>query len=190
MTVLDLINKSAIMLNIKEVLDDKNLDTISIENEQDVLANNFALKRLYEFAKIVIYEIASHIASVKEIKCKSTDKEILITDIDDMAKIIGVKNHYGYVKYSLTEDAIKLDEDDVYTVIYTQRPIINSVLCEIALPNAEMGDDILIHGLNSYYCLAVGLFKEFNVYNESYADKLSKLKNLKVFAMPCRSWHD
>lgn len=131
MTILDLINKSAVTLNIPEVLNDEKFANITSSTEQQVLNENFALKRLYEFAKIVLNEIGSHISQ----------------DISNAT----------------------------------------SILENIDLP-AEIGEDILVCGLNAYYALAVGLFSEFNIYNTNYRQKLNKIKNLKVFAMPCRSW--
>lgn len=131
MTVLDLINKSAVMLNIPEVLNDDKILTITPTNERDVVDGNFALKRLYEFSKIVLNEINSCITQ----------------------KIADVV----------------------------------SILDNIDLPT-DVGDDVLVCGLNAYYSLAVGLFAEYNVYKKHYQERLSKLKNLKVFAMPCRSW--
>ena len=61
---------------------------------------------------------------------------------------------------------------------------------EIDTLNGVIGDDLLVNGLNAYYCLSAGLFEEYNVYNARYIDTLSSLKNPKVFAMPCRSWHE
>ena len=76
MTILDLINKSAVMLNIQEVLNDANISTITPDNETSVLNNNFALKRLYEFSKIVINEISSHLPKDVKTECQSIEKKI------------------------------------------------------------------------------------------------------------------
>lgn len=186
MTILDLINKSAVMLNIPEVL---NQDIeISSANEQSVLENNFALKRLYEFTKTVLNEIASYVPKIVEIEHQANDNSIPITAFERLAKIISIKNQFGYVKYSQLDGNIKVPESGVYTIQFKQYPQIDSVLDEIDIYSDMITEDILIYGLNSYYCLATGLFNEFNVYNRYYMDKLSKLKSLKVFAMPCRSW--
>lgn len=132
MTVLDLINKSAIMLNVQEILNDESLKTITTENEQELLNDNFVLKRLYELSKIVINEINSysHVSSVE----------------------------------------------------------INSLFYQIEIPNSSIGEDVFVYGLNAYYCLAVGLYSEYNIYIEHYNKRIDKFKNLKVFKMPCRSW--
>lgn len=188
MTILDLINKSAIILNIQEVLKDDNIATITADNESIVLENNFALKRLYEFSKIVLNEISTCLPNVKEVKCNSSDKTISLNVLTRVAKVVGVKNQFGFVNFSIIKEDIKLEKDDLYTIVYHQYPKVDSLLSEIEIYNDMIGEDILVHGLNAYYCLATGLFAEFNVYNSHYIDKLNNLKNLKVFAMPCRSW--
>ncbi|MBQ3503044.1 MAG: hypothetical protein IJA72_05240, partial [Clostridia bacterium] len=161
--------------------------TLNNETEQNVLSANFALKRLFEFSKIVLNEINSFTPQVDEIVIKSVDKKIPLADFASMLKIISIKNQYGYVKYLIIDEDIVVEEDDVYTITYSKFPNIDSILNEINLPS-NVGEDVLINGLNSYYCLAVGLFNEFNIYNERYRERLTNLKNLKVFKMPCRSW--
>jgi hypothetical protein len=187
MTVLDLIKKSAIMLNIQEVLN-ADLTSVDNQNQQTLMDNNFALKRLYEFAKIVLNEINSYMPTVKQIKCTAKNKQISLNSFEGLSKIIGVQNHYGYVKYSVEGENIIVAEDGNYLVTFNQCPQINSLLDVINQHEDILGDDILVYGLNSYYCLATGLFNEFNVYNAHYSERLAKLKNFKVFAMPCRSW--
>lgn len=187
MTILDLINKSSIMLNISEVLNAE-LGDITTENENEVLANNFALKRLYEFSKIVINEINSHSPTVVQVEYEATNNQIPLSAFERLSKIISVKNQYGYSKYSQVGDCIKVAQNGRYVVEYRQYPEINSILSPIEMDNDIITEDILVYGLNAYYCLATGLFNEFNVYNEHYTNKLNRLKNLKVFAMPCRSW--
>ena len=127
MKILDLINKSAIMLNIQEVLS-ADLTSITQENEAGVLESNFTLKRLYEFTKIVLNEINSYLPKIKEIECATTDKKIPLSTFTRLTKIIGVKNEFGYVKYSIVDDSIEVAEDGDYTVIFNQCPQIDSLL--------------------------------------------------------------
>lgn len=185
MTVLDLINKSAIMLNIPEVLNGQ-IENLTAENEQEILSGNFALNRLYQFGKIVLNEVNLHMPQIAEAEVRSVDKKIPLEGIENLMKIVGIKNQYGYVKYSIRDNVITLNEDGEYTIIYAKALNISSVLDNVEIDS--LGEQIALCGLNAYYCLATGLFAEFNIYNSQYADKLSKLKNLKVFAMPCRSW--
>ena len=91
MTVLDLINKSAIMLNIPEVVNGQ-FDGLTTENEQEFLNNNFALNRLFQFSKVVLNEINFHMPKVDEVVCQSIDKKISLSAIPSLMKIIGIKN--------------------------------------------------------------------------------------------------
>ena len=112
MTVLDLINKSAIMLNIPEVVNGQ-FDGLTTENEQEFLNNNFALNRLFQFSKVVLNEINFHMPKVDEVVCQSIDKKISLSAIPSLMKIIGIKNEYGYIKYS-----IKCDDHLVFRSYY------------------------------------------------------------------------
>lgn len=188
MTILDLIKKSAIMLNIKQVLEDESLNSVTSENEVNVLSNNFELKRLFEFSKLVLNEVISYSPNIKRKEFKVENGAISIDEIDNVLKIIGVKNDSGYVKFSIVDNQIKL-KDGVYTIIYNQSPIVDSILSNIDI-NGDVSEDLLVAGVNSYYCLATGLYAEYNVYNSQFVDRLSRIKNLKLFAMPCRSWND
>ena len=188
MTILDLINKSAVMLNIQEVINDASLTNLDLNSEQDCLNNNFALKRMFEFVKIVLNEISSHLPKITEAECKTTDKKISLDALTRVSKIISVKNNFGHVKYSIVDGNIRLEQDGTYTIIYKQYPLVDSILNEIDIYSDMLGEDILVYGLNAYYCLATGVFSEFNVYNAHYIERLNGLKNLKLFAMPRRSW--
>lgn len=189
MTVLDLIKKSSIMLNIREVLQDSNLSDINETNQDELLNTNFALNRLYEFVKVMLNEIASsYLPIVREVETKTEKGKIPLTVCEKLSRLVGVKREDCFTRYSIQDDNIVLKEDGEYTVVYNQYPMINSLLDDVNVFDEKVGEDVLIYGLNSYYCLATGLFEEFNVYNENYVNKLSKLKNLKLFSMRCRSW--
>jgi len=188
MTILELIKKSAIMLNIKEVLDDKNLDNISIGTQEDVLSNNFAFKRLFEFAKLVINEVDSYSPKIERVLKNSSDKKIMLSEISNLFKIIDVKLDGLSVKYKIFNNALNFDNDAEFEIVYQAMSNSEDVSAMIQNNNG-VAEDIYVNGLNAYYCLACGLFAEYNVYIAQYADKLSKINNLKVFSMPCRSWH-
>jgi len=188
MTILDLIKKSAVMLNIQEVLNDNELDGINASNEQTCLDNNFALKRLFEFTKIVLNEISSHLPKIVEVKCNAVGNKIELGTLNRMSKIVSVKNQGMYVKYSVVDNSIKVAQDGEYVVSYKQYPQVDSVLDEVDIYSEYLGEDIFVYGLNAYYCLASGLFSEFNVYNAHYSERLNDLKDLKLFSMPRRRW--
>jgi len=186
MTILDLISKTAIMLNIQDVINDKT--DITENNQEDILTNNFALKRLYEFSKMVINEINMKTPKYIETKCNAIDGYISLDTFERLAKIICVKDKFSCVKYTQESNAIKVQQAGTYWVVFKQYPKVDSLLDEIEICGDSVTEDVYICGLNSYYCLATGLFEEFNIYNQQYTSKLDKIKNLKVFSMPCRSW--
>ncbi|MBQ8522778.1 MAG: hypothetical protein IJ458_03860 [Clostridia bacterium] len=191
MTALDLIQRSATMLNVKQILDDERLnDSTSLISEEDLLSSNFELKRMFEFVKIVVNEVASYSNELKVVTCSTQNKKIQLNLINNVLKVVAVKSGDKYVKYQIYNNDIVLDEDGVYDVVINSYPQIDGLRYNINIINREAGEDLFLCGLNAYYCLANGLFAEYNVYNSSYVDKLSRIKNLKLFAMPCRSWHD
>lgn len=188
MTILNLIKKSAIMLNIKEILEE-DLDSITYDTQESVLSNNFTLKRMFEFAKLVINEVTAYTSNLKQINLSSTSCKIELKDIPNFLKIVEVKNQFGTIKYEIINKALNFEKDDLYTIIYQAIPETKYLSQEIDLSSGVVCEDIFVNGLNSYYCLAMGMFAEYNVYNAQYNERLSKIKNLKLFSMPCRSWN-
>lgn len=190
MTILELIKKSATILNVKQILDDTGLKDLTPADEATVLSKNQELSRMYELAKLVINDVTSYSPIVNEMEVNSVDKKIAISKFSRLEKIVAVKGRDGYVKFCIRNNSLCVEQDGLYTVIYQQYPLNNSILQTINNFNGNISDDMLISGLNSYYCLATGLYAEYNVYNAQYVDRLSRIKNLKVFSMPSRRWHD
>ena len=190
MIILELIKKSATILNIEQVLEDDNVKNFVELEEANTLSKNPTLARMFELAKLVINEVASYCPIVNEIELTSTDKKIFFNKITRLGKIVSVKNKHGYVKFDMRDNYMCLEQDGTYTIVYHQYPQTISMTYPINTSNGAISDDLLVAGLNSYYCLATGLYAEYNVYNAQYVDRLSRIKNLKVFSMPSRSWND
>ena len=191
MTILDLIKKSATILNVEQILEDTSLEDFSAEDEATILSKNKTLARMFELAKLVINEVTSYSPLVYDTVLSSTNKQILLSKIFGLEKIIAVKNEYGdNVKYCIRDNCLCFEQDGKFTIIYQQYPMNDSMLYTINMFNGGISEDMLVAGLNSYYCLATGLYAEYNVYNAQYVDRLSRIKNLKVFSMPSRRWND
>ena len=191
MTILDLIKKSALMLKITDITEDEALDDLWYETEESALANNAELKRIFELAKMVLDEVNNYSPNVLQYTGETTNKRLDTNKFYNYYKIISVKDEQGsYVKFTNTVRYVNLDKDGIYTVTYVKAPDVDTMLNDIDRQGGKISEELLINGLNSYYCLANGMLPEFNAYNKLYVSQLSRLKNLKVFAMPCRSWHE
>lgn len=190
MTILDLIKKSATILNVAEILNDSALENLGISKEQDALANNFTLTRYFELAKLVINEVGSYAPIIKRHIFKTQNNVIDVYGVAGCVKVISVENDNGYVKFDVIEGKIYLKENGSYYVTYASLSQTDYLNDSIDTRTTGVGEEVFINGLNAYYCLAMGLYAEYNVYNAQYVDRLNGIKKLKVFAMPCRSWND
>jgi len=188
MRILDLIMKSAVILNVDQILKDDSVINYK-GNSDTVLDGNKELKRMYELSKIVVNEVSSYVPLKGESKIQSKNKSISLYSFVDLIRIVDVKNKFGHVHFKLTDSCIYVDEDGEYTVTYYAYPSIDYLDDPVPVKGCA-SEDLFVAGLNSYYCLATGLYAEYNVYNSQYVDKLSRINNLKLFSMPCRSWND
>ena len=190
MTILDLIKKTAVIFDVQEILNESELDSITNNTQTTVLDNNEHLNRMFELSKIVLSEIYSHVAMEVEVVAKADGYRIDKRALGNVGRIVSVKNQYGKVNYQIKDNEIIVEDNGDYIVKCIVVPNTMYLFNEIDTLNGVIGDDLLVNGLNAYYCLSAGLFEEYNVYNARYIDVLSSLKNPKVFAMPCRSWHE
>ena len=191
MTILDLIKKSALMLKVDDITKDDTLKDVSYGDELTALQNNAELNRMFEMAKLVLDEVNNYSPNVLQYTGQTKDKKIDTNNFYNYAKIISVKDENGrYVKFSNSVRYVNLDKDGTYTITYVKSPDMDSMLNSIDYQKGKITEKLLVNGLNSYYCLANGLLPEFNVYNKLYLNQLSRLKNIKLFAMPCRSWNE
>ena len=189
MTSIQIIKKSALLLNVKEIIEDSSIDDISETNSATILENNFALNRMFEILKILIVNISTdYVPIIRVKKIISADKQIQLSSFNEQVKILQVRKDGVPVKFKLFNDAINLNFDGEFEVKYSVTPEITSLVEDINYFNGEISSDLLVYGLSSLYCLAVGLFDEFNVYNAIYTERLSAVKALKIIDMPCRRW--
>lgn len=189
MTALNLIKKCAVLLNIEDVLTDTSLNSITEQNEDVALANNSTLNRLFELLKLMLQDIScDYVQIVKEGDFTAVNKEIPLSSITNLLKVKSVMKDNVNSKYHIANGSIVVNSDGVYKIKYYVSPDIESLLDNVEVFDGRVGVDLMLYGLASLYCLAMGLFDEFNVYNVVYNEKLSAIKNLKVISMPCRSW--
>lgn len=189
MTAYEVIKRSAALLNIKEILEDRSLDDLTESNNSTILSNNFTLNRMFEILKIMLNDLANdYIPIVKEVELNSENKKISLSNLENLNKIMQVKYNGAGVKYSISNDCINFDFDGTFKIKYSVSPNIDNLTDSVNVFGGRISEDLLIYGLTSFYCLVVGLFDEFNIYNQIYNDKLSAINNLKIIEMPCRRW--
>lgn len=189
MTALEVIKKSALILNIDEIISGEDVMALSFDTEEEVLTENFTLNRMFEILKIMLHDIsADYVQIEKEDVLSSTDKKISLSLLSNCIRVVSVKENYISVKHKVVDSEIEFDHDGVFSIKYLSGARVDSLFDEMDMFNGKVGIDVLVYGLSALYCLAVGLFEEFNVYNSIYVDKLSALKTLKIINMPSRSW--
>ena len=189
MTALEIIKKGAILLNVKEILEDESLNNVTESNQEDCLNNNFALNRFFEILKIMLNDIASeYVPLVKEKTFISDNKIIDLSGIENFMKVCAVSIDKVPIKHKIVNKSIVTDFDGVFTVKYMVYPKIETLLDEVEVFDRGVGEDLMVYGILSLYCLAIGLTDEFEIYNKIYSEKLSAIKSLKVIDMPYRRW--
>lgn len=190
MTILDLIKKTAVIFNIEAILKDSNLNEVANEAQLTILSSNSQLNRMFELTKVVLCEVYSYANKEIEVTANAIDCQIDKSSLGNVGRIVLVRNQYGKANYRIIDDRIMVEHDGEYVIKCVVAPSTDYLNNEIDMLNGAISEDMLINGLNAYYCLTAGLFEEYNVYNGRYLDGFSKLKNSKLFAMPCRSWHE
>ena len=190
MTILDLIKRTAVIFDIDDILKDSNLENFTESAQNTILGANDQLNRMFELVKLVLGEVYSYISKEVEIVVNSIDGCIDKSVLGSVGRIVSVKDQYGSVNYTFKDNGIIVGQAGEYVVKCVIAPNTKYLSDKIDMFNMGISEDLLVNGLNSYYCLTAGLFEEYNVYNARYIDALTRLKNPKLFAMPCRSWHE
>ena len=190
MTILDLIKRTAVIFDIESILKDEDLVGVTNNTQSMVLNNNEQLNRMFELSKVVLSEVYAYASKEIDVGVSSKNGRIDKSLLGNVAKIMSVKDGFGRVDFIVDNNEIVVGQDGEYVLRCIIAPNVKYLTNEIDMLNGMISEDLLINGLGAYYCLTVGLFEEYNVYNTRYIDGFSKLKNPKLFAMPCRSWHE
>lgn len=189
MTALEIIKKSAVLLNERKILDDENLTNITTSNEDSVLENNFTLNRMFELLRIMMTDISTdYIQLVREISTSATNGVVDMSTVNNLLKVVEVQKSGVKMPYKIIDGKISVKFEGECVVKYLVTPSVSSLLDQVDDFKGLAGFDLLIYGLTAMYCLAVGLFSEYGVYNSIYEQKLAEAKSLKIITMPVRSW--
>lgn len=193
MTIENLIKRSSIMLKIDDVLNDDNLFGEGREPTEVMIANNPTLRLMFELAKQVIFEVNSYIQKERTTEAWVVgDNKMRITTFINgaTAKILSVRDEQGrYVDFWINNEFLILEKEGRYTIRYSCEPNVPNMFVDIDLCKGPVSEDLIVNGLNAYYCLSNGMINEFNIYHSHYVDGLNRLRKGKVFSMPCRRWN-
>ena len=189
MTALEIIKKSAVLLNERKILDDVSLNNITVSSEETVLENNFTLNRMFELLKIMMIEISTdYIQLAREKNAYANNGEIDLSTFNNLLKVVEVKKSGVKMPFKLIDGKLTVQFTGDCIVKYLTTPNVSSLLDDVDDFKGLAGYDLLIYGLTAMYCWAVGLFNEYGVYNTIYEQKLAEAKSLKILTMPMRSW--
>ncbi len=189
MTALEIIKKSATLLNEKKVLDDENLNALNSTNLQELLDSNFTINRMFELLKIMLADIATdYVQLPREENFVSKNGVIDMSQVSNLLKIVEVRAGGVKLPMKIVDGNPNVKYDGKCVVKFLIVPTLKSLDDDVDYFKGMIGYDLLVYGLTAMYCLAVGLFDEYGIYNTIYEQKLAEVKSLKILTMPMRSW--
>ena len=163
MEIIDIIKQSIHLLSLNEYYDV--VDNASKESEEEILKNE-EIKKLFNLI---------------------TNKSYPIKNLTNFYKIKNVKRGKILENYKIISKDIVVKEDGEYEINYYYLPSVNSLFDELDFLST-LSPEVLVYGLCAFYCLSVGLFDEFKIYNDKYKSRAEAIKNLKMFELPKRKW--
>ncbi len=185
MKIIDIMMQSAELLGLKNAYEI--MKTSNEENESSALENE-EIARLYNLIKFSLQELCTnYVPMVQQTEVTTIDKKFLITSLTNFIRVHNVFLNGSAVKYKIINRYLTMENDGTYLVEYYTYPSIESMFEDIDFLS-NFSPDALIFSLCAYYCLAVGLFDEFNEFHDRYIDVAENLKNIRIFNLPQRRW--
>ena len=186
MKIIDLMKESALLLGLTQ--DRVAMETITEENEVQILAENPKVFSLFNLIKFSIREFCSNYVplAVRE-KVNVEENQYPMSKLKNLIRIKNVYLNDQVVKFKVVNRNIILEENGEYEIVYSAYPEIETVFDEIDFLES-FSPDVIVFGLCAYYSLAHGMFEEFEQMHEKYIEKAESLKDLKIFNLPSRSW--
>lgn len=186
MKIIDILIESAELLGLHNDL--PQLNSVTPENEEEILSANENIASLFKLIKYSIRELCTNYVPVIDQKViTTTDKSYPLTEFTNYIRIKNITKHEQLVKFKIIGKTIVLEEDGEYIVNYATYPAISSLLDELDFLE-EFSPDAIVLGLCSYFSLANGRFEEFQTFNEKYVARAESLKSLRTFNLPLRRW--
>lgn len=185
MKIIDVMKNSAELLGLNN---ERDLMESATSASEESLLENSEIKKLYNLIKFSIQELCTHylpVFTTQEIS--TTNKKTALNSLNNFIRVNNVYKDGEIVKFKIINRNLEFLEDGVYTVKYTTYPSIDSMFEDIDFLS-NVSPDVISFGLCAYYCLASGMFEDFESFYDKYIDKAESLKDLKIFELPLRRW--
>lgn len=185
MKILDIIKNSAELLGLNNERD--LLDNATTSAEENLL-ENLEIKKLFNLIKFSIQELCTHYIPVfTRQEISTTNKKFALSNLNNFIRVNNVYKDDKPIKFKIINRNLEFSENGIYTVKYTTYPAVNSIFDDIDFL-ANFGLDVICFGLCAYYCLANGMFQDFESFHNSYISKAESIKDLRIFELPARRW--
>ncbi len=185
MKILDVIRQSADLLGLDT---ERDLLSEAEESDETSLLENAKIAQLFNLLKFSIQELcANHLFYYVYQDFTTSNKKFSLSTLTNYLKTDAVYRGENKVKFRIFNRHLLLNEDGNYTIKYSSYPSINSIFDDVDFVTS-ISIDVMVYGLCAYYCLANGMFEDFDSYYDKYISKANALKEMKIFDLPTRSW--
>ena len=186
MKIIDILFNSANLLGLTD--DAFVLESMTEENETQVLTDNENIKSLYNLVQFSVRELCTnYVPMIEDVTITTTNKSYPLSSLENYIRVQNVFENKEMVKFKIINRNLIFDHDGKYVVKYATYPTIISMFEEIGYLQ-NLSPDAIVFGLCAYYSLAHGMFEEFQEFYDKYISKAESLKSLRNFDLPCRRW--
>ncbi len=186
MKIVDVIIDSAQLLGLTQ--EAEILQTVTEENESQILDENPNIASLFNLIKYSIREFCTnYVPIIEEQKIKTVEKQFPMGTLVNFIRINHITQNDNYVKFKILNRNVTFEEDGEYIINFSMYPTIMNMVEDINFLQ-NYSPDVIVMGLCAYYSLAHGMFEEFEEFHNKYIAKAESLKMLRSFDLPCRRW--
>ena len=155
---------------------------------EDYSLENPNINRMYKLCKFAIQELCTnYIPVIAEKQIEYTDAKYPLMNFPNRIRFVSVTQNNQPVKYKIINQKLVLPSPGIYVVKYETYQTFTSMFDDLTfLPDVHQ--DVLVFGVCAYFCLATGLFENYETYHKKYIERAESLKNMRVFDLPRRRW--
>lgn len=185
MKLIDILTTACNLLGMEV---EANLLRATTDENSDETLKNVNINRLFELSKFSIQEFCTNYVPItNQTTINTTNKTYQVKNLTNFIRMLNAYKGGESVKYKLINRNLVFDKDGEYTLFYLTYPNLTSLFDELDFLT-NLNPDVIVFGLCAYYCLAVGLFSEYEDFHEKYVDKAESLKTLRSLNLPNRRW--